>query len=1048
MIRSLFTRVALSLLLALSVAVPSFAGSYVKEVKLIGGSKNYVQNKWNSYYDQGWNACRKNNWEGTQDLNEGAGGDYIYLLYKLDSNEEGINYGYVTDFYVSNEDGIAPDTRVIDGRVYYLVPYEGETDFVNSKGDLNRGARGDYIHLYYTKDYFSDHRAVTDIFFKDTKQNGAVGVNGGTDGYDFNKGAGGEDIYMYFTTTALKYECLEMASKVVSTWLYPINTAYNYSFSEQIYTAAEIHRSGIITHIAFNYSHKDSAPISLDRIQVYMTMTDKESFDDKYDFVPMSAGDKVFEGTISASGPGWITLELDTPFAYDDNHNLLIGCLDKGEGYCDGRYLFNETVWKSDYTFTGHYTGDKAQCVYCYSDDAIPVLDNLANIYSSGSSINGYAVKTRSDIQLVIAPDLACPSKLSVSSCTDVSATLTWEAPLSGRPVTGYVYQFRPMGNANNWSGEVSISETSVTFNGLTARSDYQFRVKARYAGGEESVFTNLRFITAVPLPYDWSFENGMDGWPMVDCLWDKTGISSDDVDTHTGNYGFRFIKDIGSNAKEYQYLISPRIPDTAPVKITFWYRSPVITASYNESFNIGVSFGTDDHQRGFTWSEDIPAIQSPWTKYEIISAAGVKYLAIRFNNSASTEGVCFDDFTFEEYSNYTGPSDLAVSNLTNHGATISWTSPGGEFITGFAYQYRLANESNWSTAVTLGSDQTSVSLSDLSINTTYQFRVKALFGNSSSSYVTITFLTEGDAESLPHFQGFEDGMGGWRVVNADIGSGIYTFAEEYLHTGQASFRFINSTSATDSPQILISPQLESDCAMTLSFFYRNCVLESSVVPVYFQVGHSTTTKDLDAFTWSSIMKSENDDWNQYFGTFPRGTKYIAIVMRATRLWFNVDDISITPIANNVATAATLLGEEKYISTFYDGTRLTRDMQTIPAYRLPEGALAYTATLDGDDLVLHLVGDVFTAGEAVIVIMDKTKQDTENTKVYDVSNISVFKKVDRPNILQGSDSPVTVTDGKVDGKTVYVLGVENGVLGLYKFTGSEIPAGKAYYLAQ
>lgn len=1041
MIRSLFARVALSLLLALSVAVPSFAGSYVKEVKLIGGSKNYVQNKWNSYYDQGWSAGIKNGGQGTQDLNEGAGGDYIYLLYKLDSNEDGINYGYITDFYVSNEEGTAPDTRVIDGRVYYLVPYEGETDFVSSKGDLNRGADGDYIHLYYTKDYFPDHRVVTDIFFKNTKQNGAVGVNGGTDGYDFNKGADGEYIYMYFTTTALTYECLEMAGNSLSIDYFPISTAHKYSFSEQIYTAAEIRRSGTITHIAFNYKNmaQNLDPFELDGIQVYMTMTDKESFDGQY--VPINARDMVFDGKISASGPGWITLKLDTPFAYDGNHSLVIGCYDKGEGHCP-RYLPSSgDDWRSDYRFTGHYTGDKAQCLFCSSDDVIPDLDNIYNL-------GGIPKKIRSDIQLVIAPDLDCPSKLAVSSCTDVSATLTWEAPLSGRPVSGYVYQFRPAGNADSWPAEVSTSGTSVTFNGLTARSDYQFRVKALYAGGEESVYTNIRFSTAVPLPYDCGFENGMDGWAMVDWLWDKTGISSDEVDTHTGNHGFRFIKDITPEAKEYQYLISPRLPDTAPVKISFWYRSPIITVAYNESFNIGVSYGTDDHQRGFTWSEDIPATQSPWTRYEIVAAAGIKFIAIRFNNSLSTKGVCFDDFTFEAYSNYTGPSDLAVSNLTNHGATISWTSPGGEFLKGFAYQYKPANESAWSDAATLGSNQTSVSLSDLSINTSYQFRVKALFGNSSSSYATISFLTEGDAESLPHFQGFEDGMGGWRVVNADIGSGIYTSAEEYLHTGQASFRFMNSTYAHNSPQILISPQLESDCAMTLSFFYKNCDYESSAYPAYFQVGHSTTAKDLDDFTWSDIMTAKSDDWGQYFGTFPRGTKYIAIMMRETALWFNVDDISINSIANNVATAATLLGEEKYISTFYDGTRLTRDMQTIPAYRLPEGALAYTATLDGDDLVLHLVGDVFTAGEAVIVIMDKTKQDTENTKVYDVSNMSVYNKVERPNILQGSDSPVTVTDGKVDGKTVYVLGVENGVLGLYKFTGSEIPAGKAYHLAQ
>jgi hypothetical protein len=41
-------------------------------------------------------------------------------------------------------------------------------------------------------------------------------------------------------------------------------------------------------------------------------------------------------------------------------------------------------------------------------------------------------------------------------------------------------------------------------------------------------------------------------------------------------------------------------------------------------------------------------------------------------------------------------------------------------------------------------------------------------------------------------------------------------------------------------------------------------------------VGYSTTTKDLDAFTWEATTKS-NYKKQQYITTFPADTKYIAI---------------------------------------------------------------------------------------------------------------------------------------------------------------------------
>ena len=133
------------------------------------------------------------------------------------------------------------------------------------------------------------------------------------------------------------------------------------------------------------------------------------------------------------------------------------------------------------------------------------------------------------------------------------------------------------------------------------------------------------------------------------------------------------------------------------------------------------------------------------------------------------------------------------------------------------------------------------------------------------------------------------------------------------------------------------------------------------------------------------------------------------------------------------AKAATVLGENKYVTTFYG----TLD------YQLPEGAKAYTASLDNSKIVFHQIGEdgrVIPHGTAVIIAADIASITLTLLASTDVTAYD-------GNILQGSDTAVTVTEGKVDGKTPYVLGIDSSsTLGFYKFSGATIPAGKAYYL--
>ena len=132
------------------------------------------------------------------------------------------------------------------------------------------------------------------------------------------------------------------------------------------------------------------------------------------------------------------------------------------------------------------------------------------------------------------------------------------------------------------------------------------------------------------------------------------------------------------------------------------------------------------------------------------------------------------------------------------------------------------------------------------------------------------------------------------------------------------------------------------------------------------------------------------------------------------------------------AASATIWGEDRYVTSFYSGTT---------PYQLPEGSFAYTAELDGDNVVFYRIGDgsVIPAATAAIIVSD-------DSSITMSGLYSTAVTARGSSILLGSDTPVAVTEGKVEDKTPYVIGISGGVLGLYRFSGESIPAGKAYYL--
>ncbi len=125
------------------------------------------------------------------------------------------------------------------------------------------------------------------------------------------------------------------------------------------------------------------------------------------------------------------------------------------------------------------------------------------------------------------------------------------------------------------------------------------------------------------------------------------------------------------------------------------------------------------------------------------------------------------------------------------------------------------------------------------------------------------------------------------------------------------------------------------------------------------------------------------------------------------------------------ANQASFAGQTHYWATFYHPNY---------NYKLPAGAEAFTM---GSDHALYRVGDgsIVPSDCAVVIIADASELTLTLT-----GNSATPED---GNILKGSGTAVPVSG--ISG-TPYVLGIVNGTLGFYPYTGENIPANKAYYV--
>ena len=132
------------------------------------------------------------------------------------------------------------------------------------------------------------------------------------------------------------------------------------------------------------------------------------------------------------------------------------------------------------------------------------------------------------------------------------------------------------------------------------------------------------------------------------------------------------------------------------------------------------------------------------------------------------------------------------------------------------------------------------------------------------------------------------------------------------------------------------------------------------------------------------------------------------------------------------AHSATYAGQTHYWATFFSNEG---------NYRLPAGAQAFTINRSkSNDKAMYRLGDgsVIPAGCAVVIMADMetihlTLTDATATPQADNKLLGVGTDTAKASLITGN-------------KKVYVMGVSGGIFGFHVFSGTTVPANKAFYV--
>lgn len=243
----------------------------------------------------------------------------------------------------------------------------------------------------------------------------------------------------------------------------PSEFVYRYSYSQQIYTSAEIGPANVIESIGF-YCLSDAYAVR--NWDIYMVSTEKSCFNGDDDWIAVTAADLVFSGEVSLLANQWTQIQLDNPFDYDGVKNVALIVDDNTGSYVSSTdfKVFEVSDFQALYSYTDDEDIDPLDLKTAYNNNA----SSKKNQLRVGMSTNG----------------CPAPNKLTATVINGSEVELGWIEK----------------GNATHWqiclNGDeehlIEANANPFMLKNLTPETSYTAEVRSCCDGNEHSKWSNM----------------------------------------------------------------------------------------------------------------------------------------------------------------------------------------------------------------------------------------------------------------------------------------------------------------------------------------------------------------------------------------------------------------------------------------------------------------------------------------------------------------------------------------------------------------------------
>ena len=368
----------------------------------------------------------------------------------------------------------------------------------------------------------------------------------------------------------------------------------------------------------------------------------------------------------------------------------------------------------------------------------------------------------------------AAPGGLAVTSVAETTATLSWTDNSSDE--TGFLLEYKLAG-ARDWTAfgtETAADATSGQLTGLMTKASYEARVRARHSqNGLSSPSNAVSFKTGGPPAAPSGLAAGSPGSTSVSLSWtdnsdDETGFRVEWREVGAANWtsGATTAADETSatasslarrTSYEFRVLAFNLSGDSEPSNVVRAATQGPPAAATNVA-----ATATGSSSVSVSWTDNSSDETGFVVQYRTAGAGSWTASSTASANSTSTNVTGLSPSTAYEFRvvarNQHGdapssaatltmppaaPSGARATALSSASARVDWTDNSSDE-SGFEVEYKASGTQTWTTFGTAAAaDATSLTITGLTANTQYQFRVRARHQanglSSASNVVSVT---------------------------------------------------------------------------------------------------------------------------------------------------------------------------------------------------------------------------------------------------------------------------------------------------------------------